>query len=420
MTADELQRPRIDVVVQTSGQLRDIAASRLYLIQKAIGMAASDNSDEQNFVQEGVLAAKKRLLEKGFSPKDAEELSKTRVFGGINGSYGAGNFTGMVEKSDAWDQSSDLAQNFINNMGATYGDENAWGEHKNGVFEAALLNTEAVVQPRQSNTWGPLSLDHMYEFMGGMNLAIKEVTGNDAESYLSDYRNSSNPRMQGLKEGIWSEARTTLLNPRYIREYMNGGTSAAETFAETFRNTFGWNATKPSVIENRLWDELYDTYIKDKQQLGIHRFFEQQNPYALQEMTAVMLETVRKGLWKATDEQVGEMVKLHTQLVKEHDAGCSGFVCDNPKLRKMIAEKLPADEAKVYNDKIDQALAVAEKGDNKAKVLKKEEKQNKQQAEVKTTREKSNKWMMMLAGVMVFAGAIVYLRIRNNRKQDDK
>lgn len=36
----ELGRPRIDVVVQTSGQLRDIAASRLFLINRAVEMAA--------------------------------------------------------------------------------------------------------------------------------------------------------------------------------------------------------------------------------------------------------------------------------------------------------------------------------------------------------------------------------------------
>ena len=46
--AEELGRPRIDVVVQTSGQLRDLAASRLFLINRAIKMAA-DANDENNF-----------------------------------------------------------------------------------------------------------------------------------------------------------------------------------------------------------------------------------------------------------------------------------------------------------------------------------------------------------------------------------
>ena len=54
---------------------------------------------------------------------------------------------------------------------------------------------------------------------------------------------------------------------------MKGGASSAETFAETFRNTFGWNVMKPTVIENRLWDELYDVYVQDKLNLDIKKFF---------------------------------------------------------------------------------------------------------------------------------------------------
>ena len=50
----QLGRPRIDVVVQTSGQLRDLAASRLFLINKAIEMAANAKGDKyDNLVKAG-------------------------------------------------------------------------------------------------------------------------------------------------------------------------------------------------------------------------------------------------------------------------------------------------------------------------------------------------------------------------------
>ena len=35
---------------------------------------------------------------------------------------------------------------------------------------------------------GSRSLDHVYEFMGGMNLAVRNITGKDPDAYLSDYR----------------------------------------------------------------------------------------------------------------------------------------------------------------------------------------------------------------------------------------
>ena len=42
-------------------------------------------------------------------------------------------------------------------MGAVYGSDEEWGEMKAGLLRAVLHNTDAVVQPRQSNTWGALS-----------------------------------------------------------------------------------------------------------------------------------------------------------------------------------------------------------------------------------------------------------------------
>lgn len=87
----ELGRPRIDVVVQTSGQLRDLAASRLFLINRAVEMAAGAKDDKyENQVATSVIEAERVLTEKGLSPKDAREISTFRIFGGINGMYGTG------------------------------------------------------------------------------------------------------------------------------------------------------------------------------------------------------------------------------------------------------------------------------------------------------------------------------------------
>lgn len=97
----ELGRPRIDVVVQTSGQLRDLAASRLFLINRAVEMAAAAKDDKyENQVASSVIEAERVLTEKGLSPKDAREISTFRVFGGANGMYGTG-IQEMVELATA-------------------------------------------------------------------------------------------------------------------------------------------------------------------------------------------------------------------------------------------------------------------------------------------------------------------------------
>ena len=312
--------------------------------------AAKDDSYE-NYVAEGVVDAEQSLINKGLSPKEAREISTYRVFGGVNGNYGTG-ITGMVQSGDRWENSSEIASVYLQNMGAFYGSEKAWEEVRQYALEAALTNTDAVVQPRQSNTWGALSLDHVYEFMGGMNLAVRNITGKEPDAYLSDYRNRNRVRMQELKEAIGVESRTTIFNPNYIREKMKGGASAANGFAEVVQNTYGWNVMKPDVVDNELWDEIYDVYVRDKFDLGVRGYFERQNPAALEEISSVMLETARKGMWRASDEQLAALAALHTELVDKHGPSCSGFVCDNAKLHEFIASKSTPETARNYQRQI--------------------------------------------------------------------
>lgn len=409
----ELGRPRIDVVVQTSGQLRDIAASRLFLINRAVEMAAAAKDDKyENQVAASVVEAERALTEKGVSPKDAREMAAFRVFGGANGMYGTG-IQEMVESGDRWENESEIAATYLNNMGAYYGSEKNWEAFRKYAFEAALTRTDVVVQPRQSNTWGALSLDHVYEFMGGMNLAVRNVTGKDPDAYLSDYRNRNHMRMQEVKEAVGVESRTTILNPAYIKEKMKGGSSSAAEFAETVTNTYGWNVMKPAAIDKELWDNIYNVYVKDEYNLNVKEFFETQSPAALEEMTAVMLESARKGLWKASAEQVAELAKLHTETVNKYRPSCSGFVCDNAKLREYIASKSDAPAAAQYKENITRIREAKASGDAKGMVMKKEE-INQTPEEQKTTL--SN--IAVGAAVVVVILALV-LFVRKRRKTSE-
>lgn len=411
--SEELGRPRIDVVVQTSGQLRDIAASRLFLINRAVEMAANAKDDHfENQVAAGVVEAERVLIEKGLTPKDAREISTFRVFGGANGGYGTG-IQGMVMSGDRWESEKEIADTYLNNMGAYYGSEKNWEAFRQYAFEAALTRTDAVIQPRQSNTWGALSLDHVYEFMGGLNLAVRNVTGKDPDAYLSDYRNRNNVRMQEVKEAIGVESRTTLFNPTYIKEKMKGEAGAANTFAEIVQNTYGWNVMKPKAIDKEMWDEIYNVYVKDKFNLGLQEYFEKQNPAALEEMTAVMMETVRKGMWKASEQQIADIAKLHTDLVNKYKPSCSGFVCDNAKLREFIASKTDAQSATQYKENINRIReTAANTADKKGVVMKKEE------VSSAASDEQTNMLNNVIVGIIVLVAVIVLVllvRYRRNK-----
>ena len=68
----------------------------------------------------------------------------------------------MVKSGDRWETEKEIADVYLNNMGAIYGMQGRWGDFQQGMFEAALQNVDAVVQPRQSNTWGLGGLPGLY------------------------------------------------------------------------------------------------------------------------------------------------------------------------------------------------------------------------------------------------------------------
>ncbi len=342
------------------------------------------------------------------SPKEAREFSTARVFGGVNGNYGSG-IQEMVEAGDRWDNEEQIAETYMHNMGAVYGSEKDWEKLRDHVFEAALTRTDAVVQPRQSNTWGALSLDHVYEFMGGMNLAVRNVTGKDPDAYLADYRNRNRVRMQEVKEAIGVESRTTILNPTYIKEKMKGGAGDASSIADVVRNTYGWNVMKPEAIDDELWDDIYDTYVADKHGLGTKDYFTDTNPAALEEITAVMLETARKGMWDASDEQLATLAELHTEIVSRYRPSCSGFVCNNAKLRDYIAGKVDKHTAADYAKAIG-AIRAENAGGEDGMVM--------ERNELNQVAKSVNRISGTLVAILVAAGIIaVFVAVRRrNRK----
>ena len=139
-------------------------------------------------------------------------------------------------------------------------------------------------------------------------------------------------------------------------EVMKGGASSASQITEVVTNTYGWNVTKPDVIDKEMWDRIYDVYVEDSYGLGTEQFFRQQNPAALQEITAVMLETARKGMWKASEQQLNTLASLHTELVEEFGSTGSGFSGGNAKLQEFIAGRVAPQHAAAYKQQIQQYI----------------------------------------------------------------
>ena len=261
--SEELGRPRINVLVQVSGQLRDIAGSRLKLLTDAIRLA-SEAGDETypNYVASGTLLQEKLLVEKGASPKRAREMSVMRVFGPINSGYSTGMMA-YTEHSGSWESEKEIAEGYLNNMGASYGDDGNWGDVQEGLFASHC--------PKRMLSSSPVKVTHGAHLPGsciriyGWTLAHRQNRDRQGTGCLyGRLPQPDQPPHAGCQRGHCRRDTFHHLEPYLIQERMKGGEGSAQMFGEIFRNIFGWHVMRPSAMDKELFNDLYRMYIKDE------------------------------------------------------------------------------------------------------------------------------------------------------------
>ena len=158
-------------------------------------------------------------------------------------------------------------------------------------------------------------------------------------------------------------------------------------------------------MDKEVFNDLYRMYIQDENKLGIHEYFLRVNPASFQAMTAVMLESARKGYWKASPEQLKATAALHAQITREKGAACTEFVCDNAKLQTFVADNLDAKEKQEFNRDMKTVYETA--AANGKDVILKEKKMTPEQAAQK---QKTNGLMIGGIVLIVFIGLVVLIK----------
>jgi cobaltochelatase CobN len=102
---------------------------------------------------------------------------------------------------------------------------------------------------------------------------------------------------------------------------------------------WGWDATAPEVIDDAKWQETFDVYVQDKHKLDMAKFFDEKSPFAYQDITARMTETVRKGYWKADEATKKKLLEEYVESVNRHGVGCAENTCGNPRLQKYVLDE---------------------------------------------------------------------------------
>jgi cobaltochelatase CobN len=352
-------RPRIDVLITPSGLYRDTFPYQLELIDKAVRTVAElDETNETNFVRWNSLKIEDALIASGYNNTTAQLISRSRIFSEPPGAYGTG-LPGAVTASETWDNEDKLADLYISRMSNIYG-QDIWGDNYEDVFRMNLMDVDAAVHSDSSNLFGIIDNDDFYQYLGGLGLAVRSLTGENPEMYIANLENVDNLKIITLNEAFRIELRARYFNPKWISGMMEYDYAGAREFMKFTEYMWGWDATTPDLVTDSDWNEIYDIYVNDKYDLGLDDFFDDHNAYAYQSITARMLETARKDYWDAPDETLQNLVKEYAESVVENGVTCCHHTCGNPLLDKYISGMLSvaglsAEDIEKYRQLMDEA-----------------------------------------------------------------
>lgn len=345
----ELGRPRIDVVITVSGLYRDMYSDLVKLLDKAVRLAAQANDTKYpNYVKENSEAIYQSLLSEGYNESDARSLSMSRIFAAPSGSYSPG-IQEVIPASDTWESTDEVADFYIERMSYVYGND-VWGEHSSSLFQKVLNGVEICEFSRSSNVYGVLDHPMVAAYFGGLAMAVERVSGTYPEMYINNLRESGDYKVQTLSQFFYQDLRTRYLNPTWVTgmmEHGQDGTRYMDTFIE---DVWMWQTTTPGLVTEDTWNSIYETYILDKNNLGLKEYFNTNNPYARQSMLARMVETIRKGSWNPSSEVKTALINEFIESVNEYGVTCCHHTCGNLVLNQMMVtgSTLSAEQLQQY------------------------------------------------------------------------
>ena len=139
-----------------------------------------------------------------------------------------------------------------------------------------------------------LDSDDYYQFEGGMNAAVRVLSGAQPASYHPDHSRPETPRIRSLVEEVARVVRARVVNPKWIAGIMRHGYKCAFEMAATVDYMFAFAATAHAVRDHH-FDLVYEAYLEAPEVLA---FLERENPDALREMIARLKEAIDRGLWR--------------------------------------------------------------------------------------------------------------------------
>ena len=296
---EELGRPSIDVTIRVSGITRDSFPGCIDVIDEAVqAVAALKEPVEMNFVRKHALA---QIKESGTDSKESWRNATFRLFASKPGTYQAG--TQLAVYASAWKDEKDLSDVFIYWNGYAYG-KGVFGEKKHKEFTENLKTVDITYNKVVSDEYDLLGCCTYFGTHGGMTAAARSLSGHEVKTYYGDTREPEHIQVRDMADEIRRVVRTKLLNPKWIKGMQRHGYKGAGDIAKRVGRVYGWEATTREV-DDQIFDDITKTFVLNEENF---KFFEENNPWAMEEIGRRLLEAQSRGLWNA-DLEVFEALK---------------------------------------------------------------------------------------------------------------
>lgn len=282
----ELSRPRIDVTIRVSGISRDCFFNCIELIDEVIReVSMLDEPLEMNYLR-----------------KHAHENGNTaRVFASKPGTYGSG--VNLAVYASAWKEDKDLSDVFVYWNGYEYG-KGVFGLESHDKLVSQLKTVDSTFNKTVTDEYDMFGCCCYFSVHGGITTAAREISGHDVSAYYGDTRDRDRIEVRTLADEVRRVVRTKLLNPKWVEGMKKHGYKGAGDISKRIGRVYGWEATTQEV-DDWIFDDIARRYVLNEE---MRKFFEENNPWALEEIGRRLLEAYERGLWDA-DEEVIEGLK---------------------------------------------------------------------------------------------------------------
>jgi len=288
-----LDRPRIDISVRASGILRDCFYNCIDLLDDAVAeVAVLDEPDELNYIKKH---------------QQNKSAHMPRVFGSRAGTYGMG--VNLALYASAWKEETELADIYIAWNGYGYG-RGVYGKASHDDLIAQLKTVDVTFNKTATDEYDLLGCCCYFGTHGGMTIAAETVKGKQIASYYGDTRDPGQVEVRTLAEELTRVVRTKLLNPKYIEGLKEHGYSGASELSRRIGRVYGWDATTGQV-DDWIFDDIARTFLLDPDNRA---FFEENNPYALEEIGRRLLEANERSIWEADPDVIRGVKETYLEI----------------------------------------------------------------------------------------------------------